>query len=292
MTPKKIVTIENILANSSLPRLETEMLLGFVLNKSREYILTHPELTISSQDALNFRKLEQKRHNNWPLAYLIKRQGFYGLDLNVSPAVLIPRPETELIIDIFKDGLEKLPTNAKPLIVDVGTGSGAIIITLAQELKRLSKIFTKTLFIGIDISLSALKIAKLNTSEQKLGQKIKFIKSNLLDRIPATRFRGHDLFIAANLPYLTLKQIKDQPSIAREPKLALVGGRDGLSHYRQLFKQLNSLPLRSLFLVCEIDPTQTTKIKKLAKTLIAQSTSEIKKDLRKKNRFIIIKKAA
>ena len=287
-----MVTIGNILAHSSLPRLETEMLLGFVLNKSREYILTHPELIISKNETLNFKKLEQKRHNNWPLAYLIKNQEFYGLNLKVSPAVLIPRPETELIIDIFKDELTKPPSDAKPFIIDVGTGSGAIIITLAQELKCLPKIFTKAFFLGIDISLPALKIAKLNASKQELSRKIKFRKSNLLDKVPARKFKDYDLFIAANLPYLTRKQIKDQPSIAREPKIALDGGRDGLDYYRKLFKQLNTLPLRSLFLVCEIDPKQTIKISKLAKTLIRQSSSEIKKDLRKKNRFIIIKKAA
>ena len=287
-----MVTIGNILAHSSLPRLETEMLLGFVLNKSREYILTHPELIISKNETLNFKKLEQKRHNNWPLAYLIKNQEFYGLNLKVSPAVLIPRPETELIIDIFKDELTKLPSDAKPFIIDVGTGSGAIIITLAQELKCLPKIFTKAFFLGIDISLPALKIAKLNASKQELSRKIKFRKSNLLDKVPTRKFKDRDLFIAANLPYLTRKQIKDQPSIAREPKIALDGGRDGLDYYRKLFKQLNTLPLRSLFLICEIDPEQTAKISKLAKTLIRQSSSEIKKDLRKKNRFIIIKKAA
>lgn len=285
-----MVTVKNILTNSSLPRLETEMLLGFVLNKSREDLLTHPELVINKQASLRFKKLEKKRHDNWPLAYLIKSQGFYGLNLKVSPAVLIPRPETELIIDIFKDALIKLPTDTKPLIVDVGTGSGAIIISLAQEIKHLPRLFDQAIFLGIDISVPALKIAKLNASKQKLNRKIKFIKSNLLNKIPVKKFKGHDLFIAANLPYLTPQQIKAELGIKREPRLALAGGKDGLDYYRQLFKQLNSLPLSSLFLICEINPEQTTKLTKLAKTLIAQSTSEIKKDLRGKNRFIIIKK--
>ncbi len=287
-----MITTQNILNNSSLPRLEAETILGFVLNKSREYLLTHPELIISNQAVLNFKKLEKKRHANWPLPYLIKQQGFYGLNLKVSPLVLIPRPETELIIDILKDKLTSLPANTKPLVVDVGTGSGAIVVSLAQELKRLSKSFTKTIFLGIDISTPALKVAKLNASEQKLSRKIKFIRSNLLDKIPTKNYRGYDLFIAANLPYLTPKQIKAESSIKREPKIALDGGRDGLDYYRQLFKQINSWPLRSLFLICEIDPAQTSKITKLARTSIKQSTSEIKKDLRQKNRFIIIKKAA
>lgn len=285
-------TISQILTASSLPRLETELLLGFVLKKKREYILTHPEITVSEKTAQQFKKLEKKRHNNWPLPYLTGNQEFYGLNFKVSPAVLIPRPETELIIDFLKTSFLKLPANAQPLIADVGTGSGAIIISAAREASRNAQLFQRTIFLGIDISAPALKIARLNASQHKLGRKIKFLKNNLLNQLPAKKFKGRDLLMSANLPYLTLKQIKEQPSIAREPRLALDGGADGLDLYRRLFHQLNSLPINSLFLVCEIDPGQTAKITKLAKALMRDSSSEIKQDLRQKNRFLIIKKTA
>ena len=285
-------TISQILTASSLPRLETELLLGFVLKKGREYILTHPETTVSQKAIQQFKKLEKKRHNNWPLPYLTGNQEFYGLNFKVSPAVLIPRPETELIPDFLKADLIKLPENSRPYLLDVGTGSGAIIISATKEISKLPQLFKRTNFLGLDISAPALEIARLNAHQHQLGKKIKFLQNNLLNKIPTKKFKGRDLFISANLPYLTPKQIKGQSSIAREPRLALDGGADGLDYYRRLFKQLAILPLRSLLLICEIDPGQTVRITKLAKILIPDSQQEIKKDLRQKNRFLIIKKTA
>lgn len=289
---KTAATIAQVLTTSSLPRLETEVLLAFILKKSREYLLTRPEKNISRQKLADFKKLEQKRKNNWPLPYLTGQQDFYGLTFQVSPAVLIPRPETELVVDMLKTALSEVAESSRPLVIDVGTGSGVIITSLAHEIKKLPRLFNRTAFLGIDISPRALKIATGNAKQQKLDRKIKFLKSDLLNNFPAPETKDRPVFIAANLPYLTPKQIKAEISIKREPKLALNGGRDGLKYYRQLFKQLNSLPIQSLFVICEIDPGQKITITKLAKSLIKNSKTEIKRDWRQKNRFLIIKKTA
>ena len=176
--------------------------------------------------------------------------------------------------------------SAKPLIIDVGTGSSAIITALAKNIK-----LNGARFIAADISGPALKIAKENAKFNKVSKKIKFYQGNLLSPILKS-LSGQNLVIAANLPYLTKKQIASAPSIKREPRLALDGGPDGLKYYQTLFKQLKGVKYKSLYLILEIDPGQTAKIKSLAKKYFPSSFLEIKKDLTGKNRFVIIKKTA
>ena len=173
-------------------------------------------------------------------------------------------------------------------LVDVGTGSGCIIITLAKLLNLK--------FLAIDISEKALIIARQNAKNNQVNKKIKFIKGNLLEPILKNKLinNSHPLIILANLPYLTPTQIKNSPSIKYEPKLALTAGKDGLKYYRRLFKQTNDLrnikcKLRDINILCEIDPSQTAKIKQLIKRELPKASYQIKKDLSGLNRLVIIK---
>lgn len=270
-----------ILKNSSLPQKETESLLAFLLNKNREFLIAHPEIKISPVQCKKLRELEKKRLAGWSIAVLIGQKEFYSLNFKVDKNVLVPRPETEMIVD------EILKTNiVSPLIIDLGTGSGAIIIALAKNLK-----LDKAQFLAVDISSPALKIARQNAKLHKLNKKIKFYYGNLL--LPILKLLpGQNLIIAANLPYLTKKQIIASPSIKREPKLALDGGTDGLKYYQALFEQLKTIKYKSLELFIEIDPSQTSKIKTLAKKYFPPHILEIKKDLAGRNRLLIIKKTA
>ncbi len=275
------MTFLQILQKSSLPQKEVEILLSFLLKKSREYLLTHPETEISKNVYKEFKKLEKKRLANWSIAVLIGQKEFYGLDFKVNKHVLVPRPETEMIIDEIAQLMVK-----EPLIIDLGTGSGAIITSLAKNIK-----LNGAKFMAVDISASALKIAKENAKFNGVNKKIKFYKGNLL--LPILKsLTGQNLIIAANLPYLTKEQITNSPSIKREPRLALDGGKDGLKYYQTLFKQLKKVNYKSLYLFLEIDPGQTKKIKQLATPFFPGSSLEIKKDLAGLNRFVIIKKTA
>jgi release factor glutamine methyltransferase len=273
------MTFLQLLKTSSLPPKETEILVASLLHKNREFLLTHLETKINLPLLKKFKKLEKKRLAGWSIAVLIGQKEFYGLSFKVDKNVLVPRPETEMIVD------EVLTKNENDcLIIDLGTGSGAIIITLAKNLKT-----TKTNFLAIDISPSALKIAKQNAKLHKLDKKIKFFSGNLLT--PILKLLPHkNLIIAANLPYLTKAQINNSPSIKREPKLALDGGSNGLKYYRALFKQLKTIKYKSLELLIEIDPSQTAKIKTLAKQYFSPECLEIKKDLASRNRLLVIKK--
>ncbi|HBA36910.1 TPA: hypothetical protein DCZ15_03485 [Candidatus Falkowbacteria bacterium] len=305
--------LTRILHSSALPRPETEILLAFLSGQSREFLLTHPETAFSRSLYKKFRALEKKRLAAWPIAYLVGNKEFYNLNFRVDPAVLVPRPETEMIVDeILADVAltekQKKPSGTRPgrkrlIIVDIGTGSGAIIIAAAQELKRLFPAVYKTSVFGAtDISPTALKIAAQNARRHRLADKIKFYRGDLLAPFRPTLKKyladndkndsAGRLLISANLPYLTPAQIKNSPSIRREPRLALNGGRDGLRSYEKLFRQLNAYDLSKIAytVLCEIDPGQTKKIRALAKKYFPAAEQELKKDLAQKNRLLVIKK--
>jgi len=272
------MTFLQILKQSSLLPKETEILVAFLLHVSREHLLTHPEINLSPTIYKKFLNLEKKRLADWSIAVLIGEKEFYGLTFKVDKNVLVPRPETEIIIDEIKQLKIK-----KPLIVDLGTGSGAIITALAKNIK-----LNGAEFAAVDISALALKIAKQNVKIHKLDRIIKFYQGNLLEPIQK-KLSGRNLIIAANLPYLTNKQIAASPSIKREPKLALNGGINGLKYYRELFKQLKRVNYNSLSLIIEIDPAQTTALKALININFPLAIIQTLKDYSRQNRFILLK---
>ncbi|MFA5184580.1 MAG: peptide chain release factor N(5)-glutamine methyltransferase [Patescibacteria group bacterium] len=285
----------DILRASPLPRLETEILISFLLGKSREYLMAHPETKIPFNLYRKFEALETKRLKNWPIAYLTGHKEFYGLDFKVSPAVLTPRPETEMIVEeiVSLIGPDQYRYDKEPCIIDIGTGSGAIIIALASEIRRLFPArFHKIKFAAVDISAAALKIAAQNARQHKLAGKIKFYRGNLLRPLKLRALEERPLIIVANLPYLTPVQIKRSPSISYEPKLALDGGIDGLKYYRRLLRQLDQAPFTDSFLnlFCEIDPSQATRLKFMVSAHWTDARYLIKKDLAGQRRLARIVK--
>lgn len=291
----KILNIAKIIEKSRINRLDVELLLSFLLNTNREFIISHLQTRIKAAVYKKYLYLEKLRLKNWPLAYLVGKKEFYGLDFKVNASVLIPRPETELIIEeVLTAYSNDLLTDSQKILIDLGTGSGAIIIALMHEIQRhFPNTYLKTKARAVDISKSALAVARVNAQKHQLNSKIKFFCGNLLTplKLNHQNILGSELIITANLPYLTKKQIQTSPSICHEPRLALDGGINGLKYYQELFKQIAVLNLasRSLYLFCEIDPGQATNIKKLAKILIPHSKIIIKHDLARRRRLAIIK---
>ena len=279
--------VKEIIKKSKLPNLETETLLAFILKKTREYIIIHQEENLNLKDAQKFFSMEKKRALNLPLAYLTGNKEFYNLNFKVNKNVLVPRPETEILIDTILTRLKTSKNNYD--FLDVGTGSGVIIISLAHEIFKHNKtIFNNSSFLGVDISEPALKIAKQNAKTYNLNTKIAFFKSDLLKSLPTKALKDSHLVIAANLPYLTKKQLENEPSIKHEPSLALDGGPKGLEYYHRLLKELKKINFKSLFLILEINPEQAIAIKKVAQKTWSQATLKIIKDLRKQSRFLTI----
>jgi release factor glutamine methyltransferase len=275
---------KNKIASSAL---DAEILLSFVIKKPKEFLYAHSEKKLSAAQILKFKKLLSRRARHEPVAYITGHKYFYGLDFFVNKNVLIPRPETETLVET---AIDKNPT----AIIDVGTGSGAIAVSLARHLPN-AKIF------ATEISPAAAKVAQKNISHHKTA--ITLLRGNLLEPFlkkykisnpPAGEAGLKSLLIAANLPYLmTCQWQKSQPEIKKyEPRQALDGGVDGLKYYRQLLQQIEllitsrQLSITSIF---EIDPSQKKSITKLIKRRFPTAKIEIKKDLAGRDRLVIFK---
>lgn len=283
-------TFQELISSVSLPRLDAEILASFVLKLTRPYLLTHPETKVSRAKQIKYQQLAKKRQADQPLAYLIKQREFYGLDFKVSPAVLIPRPETELLVEQALLAIKQ--SSKKKIAIDIGTGSGAIIISLAKQVKQLfPHLYPQISFWASDISLAALTIAKCNAKHHRLTKKISFNRGDLLAPLKdkLKKYPANDLIITANLPYLTPTQIKTSPTIQAEPYLALNGDRDGLKYYRQLFKQLRAYKLSNkLTLLAEIDPSQKKTSYQLASLYFPGAKISVTPDLAGRARLLTI----
>jgi release factor glutamine methyltransferase len=249
--------------------LEAEVLLSFVLQQPKEYLYAHPENNLTYRQEKNFRHRLGRRAKGEPVAYLTGHKEFFGLDFLVDKSTLIPRPESELLIE------EVLKNKNVKNIIDIGTGSGCLAIALAKHLPDADIIAT-------DISLPALKIAKQNALRHSVEKQIKFIPGSLLQPI---RHLADNTVIIANLPYLNRQQMSE-PSIKFEPATALYGGADGLEYYTKLFRQLTKAT--DFKLILEIDPAQAKKITKLAQEILPGSKVEIKKDLAGRDRVCVL----
>jgi release factor glutamine methyltransferase len=284
LNANKLLLNKNGLEN---PEIEAVLILSLAIKKTKEFVLAHQEAKLSLIKILKNKNLARRRAKNTPLAYLAGHKEFYSFDFLVNKNVLTPRPETELMID---EALEIISSLKYPIsnIIDVGTGSGCIIITLAKILEKPTTSFN---FYGLDISKKALKLARKNANRNNLKNRIHFLYSDLLNSIEKKIF-GEPAIILANLPYLSPEQVKESPSIQKEPKIALLAGEDGLSCYRRLFKIIKNNPgliKKGSFILCEIDERQKTELEKLLKQNLPEAKAETKKDLSGSDRLFIVK---
>ncbi len=289
-TVKQLKTL-SVAAN---PHLEAEILLSKIIGQPREFALTHPNKKLTPSQSRRLTSLVNRRAKGEPIAYLIGEKEFYGLNFKVNKNVLVPRPETELIVDeALNLILKNKKTNSPFTIIDVGTGSGCIIIALAKKLahQNLVKNFS---FFASDISPAAIKVAQINARRHQLIRQIKFSVGDLIKpfaQILAKLKPDSNLIILANLPYLTPAQIKTSGSIQTEPRLALDGGQDGLKYYRQLFTQIKKFKLSTNFkvkIIAEIDPGQKKNIKNLTLNTWPDTKPKFRKDLAGFTRIVII----
>lgn len=213
--------------------LAAELLLMHVLGRERAWLYAHPEYELSREEAAAYEQLLARRSEGVPTQYLTGRQEFWGLEFEVGPGVLIPRPETEHVIEV---ALARLgPRRAEPLrIADVGTGSGCIAIALARELPHAEIVAT-------DLSPVALDYARRNAERHGVSGQLQFIETNLLDACLGPNDRPQESFdlIAGNPPYVALSDAENLPREVREhePAEALFAGAQGLDVYPALINQ-------------------------------------------------------
>ncbi len=280
MAPLNVFDLIQMHNSGKIRQPDVEHILAFALHKPREYVIAHPEHRITARTAQKIARLVNLRLRGYPLAYITGIKEFYGMDFRVNESVLIPRPETELIVERILDRINsmKRPDQAPMgtiLLADLGTGSGCIIIALARNLP-LSGPKTKIAYYAVDNSIDALKIARENAGRHRLNAQIQFKLGDLLGPVKnhlVNDKRINNIFIAANLPYVGTNEYNRLPTIKYEPRNALASGIDGLAHYRRLAGQLaamgNALKKQkrsvNASIFCELDPAQINKAQKLFK---------------------------
>ena len=234
-------------------RREAGGLLQHVIGRDRTFVLSHPEQQLTEDQLQTFQELIKRRAAGEPLQYLTAQQSFFGLEFEVTAGVLIPRPETELLVEL---ALETIQGTQAPRICDVGTGSGCIAISLLHERKDAHAI-------AIDISAAAIEIAKRNAVRHQVESRLTFVHANCFSSLSQAEF-SFDL-IVSNPPYLAED---DFPGLQREvkdhePREALAGGPDGLDVVRRLLSESDSFLKPGGHLLIEIGFNQASAVQSL-----------------------------
>lgn len=263
----------------SEPRREASSLLEHVIERDRTFTIAHADELISAEQLETFRKVVTRRASGEPLQYITGRQAFFGLDFEVTPAVLIPRPETELLVEL---ATSILPINEESLLCDVGTGSGCIAVALLHERTRAHAI-------GIDISPTALQVAGRNAKRHGVIERICFIAANIFSALKSgqTRF---DL-IVSNPPYIACSELQGLQVEVRdyEPHEALTPGGDGLTIIRRLLCESENFLKPGGHLLIEIGFNQGAEVERMVDSRIWKLLS-IREDLQGIPRIVTLQK--
>lgn len=264
-----IVKYSNFLneKNIDVPSLDVELLLCHVLKKPKEFLYSHSETPLTEKQEKTLETVVTKRGEQYPLAYILQEKEFFNRTFFVDERVLVPRPETELLVQEVLNFVQEKPLS----IVDVGTGSGCVAITLAKELK-------KSEVTAIDISSEALEVAQQNAHTHKAA--VTFIQNYLLE----DRDEDFDV-VVANLPYLPSPEAKNVPF---EPQQALDGKEDGLFYFEELFSELSLKNPAAIFL--EMGYNQGFPIQKLADTYLPDYSFEVISDYAGFPRVVTLKR--
>lgn len=287
--------------------LDLELIVAHALGKPREFVLAHPEIEITGHQSSVISKHIGRRIKDEPVAYIVGHKEFYGLDFEVNGHTLIPRPETEMLVDLALDELRISNQESKNnnttirqydnIVVDVGTGSGNIIISIAKAIEKVKVQSSKFKTIATDISKDALEVAKKNARRHGVENEIQFLHGNFLDPLlnsnQLTELKAKKLILLANLPYLSTEIYSTaKPDVKNyEPKSALLSDDSGLSHYEKLFKQIKLLVTDYRLLITaiiEFSPEQKDKLEEMIKDCFPEAKTEFKKDLSGKWRMAVI----
>ena len=233
-------------------RLDAEVLLAHILKMRRLYLYVHLELNLVDEDINNYKALLHRRVARVPVAQLVGNKEFMGLDFNITPDVLIPRPETEILVQMSIEILG--PIKEAINLADIGTGSGAIAVSMLHYLDNAT-------VDAVDISPAALAVAKSNAEKFSVDNRINLFEGDLLEPLGGKAYDA----ILSNPPYIPTAVIAElQPEVAKyEPKLALDGGEDGLKYYRQIIDEAVPLLKPDGFLALEVGIDQAASVRKM-----------------------------
>jgi len=244
-TLNKAVKILNK-SNIKNPYLDSEILLSKTINKDRKYIILNSQEQLSKKSLKNFSNLIKRRKKSEPIAYLINKKEFWNHTFYIDCNVLIPRPDTEILVE---ETLKLFSKSSKLRMLDIGTGSGCILLSILKERRNFFGI-------GIDISKNAIKVANFNAKQQQLSNRVKFYKSDV-DKFLIGKYD----IVLSNPPYIKRKDLKylEKDIVDFEPKTALDGGRDGFSKITKVINKASKLVKKNGRFILEIGFDQKNK---------------------------------
>ncbi|MBK9927245.1 MAG: peptide chain release factor N(5)-glutamine methyltransferase [Anaerolineales bacterium] len=271
-------TVNRLSSISDTPTLDASVLIAHVINKPRTWVMAHPELTITNeqQQKLEDSLLRLERGESFP--YVLGHWEFFNLEFDVTPDVLIPRPETELLVEKAIAWLNKHPD--RRMIADIGTGSGAIAVSLAVNVPDANILAT-------DISAKALQIATQNSVKHKAGGKIKFMECDLLPKAGIKDHQQIDL-LCANLPYIPTETLHALSVFGHEPTIALDGGQDGFELIRKLMNMAINYLAPNALMLFEIEATLGKQALNLAHEIFPNAQTQLHQDLTGRDRLLEI----
>ena len=265
---------------SDTPALDASVLIAHVTNKPRSWVMAHHELTLTTAQQKHLDDSLVRLKSGEPFPYILGHWEFFGLQFDVTPDTLIPRPETELLVEKAIAWLQGHP--AKRSVADVGTGSGAIAVSIAVYVPDAKILAT-------DISYKALQVAKCNAKKFGVSERIKFAECDLLpvQSQIANRKSSIDM-ICANLPYIPTRTLHGLPIYNQEPTLALDGGEDGLDPIRKLLNISPHWLAPDGMILFEIESTHGPKAMSLAGAAFPEAHISLHQDLAGKDRLLKI----
>jgi len=255
------------------PRLEAEILLAHALDVDRLYLYLAPDKPLSSDERTRYRGVVKQRHSGTPLQHVVGEVGFYGLRFRVAREALIPRAETEELLDQV---IKRAPRDREIRCLDLGTGTGVIAVCMARYLP-LAQVT------AVDVSLAALQMARENATLNEVGDRIEFLESNWFAHVD-----GKFDFIASNPPYIRSDELAQLPREVREhePTVALDGGSDGLEKVHAIAAQLREYLQPNGVVLLEIGHDQGPRVKKMLENIGLVGVS-IERDMAGKDRFAV-----
>ena len=269
-----VATSELEKAGVDTPRLDAEVLLAYVLNVRRLALYINMEKNLKDEQVARYRNLIRGRMDRVPVAYLTGHKEFMGLNFAVTPDVLIPRPETEILVQGVIEHMQEFNHDLK--LADIGAGSGAICISILKFVDNATAA-------AVDISKNAIDVAQFNAAKFHVDDRINFYEGNLFEPLEGQTF---DIIIS-NPPYITAEEFKTlQPEIETEPHIALDGGADGLNFYRKIIDDAPKFLNAGGLLAFEIGMNQAAAVQQLIKDNGNFKNTQVWKDLARLDRVV------
>jgi release factor glutamine methyltransferase len=267
-------------AGALSPRLDAELILAHVLEKDRYFIYMNPGYRPGDDAERRFCDLLNQRVKGKPVQYIVGRQEFMGLDFLVNPSVLIPRPDTELLVESVLDWLKEYEKETTVVLADIGTGSGAIAVSMAYY-------SSNTRIIATDVSIEAIEVAEYNARKHGVEERIEFVQGDLFQPLEKLNLQCRLDGIITNPPYITEEEMDNlQREVKVEPRLALYGGKDGLDFYRRIAVQAPAYLVPGGLLAMEIGYNQADSVAGIIKETGKFEPVKVLKDLEDRDRVV------